>query len=192
MNAFVFAVTVTVGVLTFPVSVRAQSLEVLQYPSDNVTILKFDWYQNPPPSSWYCHSCFDNRSRYGGSGLSLRFDSNQPRCCRPEVNLTKDDASPEFVYRVRIRNHGLKMIRAIEWDYIFVDRVTQTEAARHHFQSEENIRPDKRKTLLEYSMAPPTKVISARVLLQAEANSFIEKVIIKRVTYEDGSIWIPH
>ena len=191
MKAFIFAITVTVGVLTLQVSARAQRLEVLQYPASSIAVLECDWYQNPPPPIWYCHSCFDDQSPCSRLGLFLRSDSNQPRSCHPRVNLTKEDASPEFVYRVRLRNEGQKTIRAVEWEYIFIDRATQREVARHHFQSEEKVRPGKRKTLVEYSTSPPTKIISVGMLSHPESDRFIEKVMIKGVRYEDGSVWEP-
>jgi hypothetical protein len=43
--------------------------------------------------------------------------------------------------------------------------------------------------LVEYSTSPPTKVISVKKLSQPEADRFIEKVTIRRVTYRDGSVW---
>ena len=191
MKTLIFAITVTVGVLTLQVSTRAQRLEALQYTTGGIAVLECDWYKNPPPPIWYCHSCFDDHSPCSESGLLLRFDSNQPRSCHPGANLTKEDASPDFVYRVRLRNAGQKTIRAIEWDYIFIDRATQAEVARNHFQSEQKVRPGKRKTLMEYSNSPPMKVISVRTLSQPESDRFIEEVMIKRVTYTDGSVWEP-
>jgi len=90
---------------------------------------------------------------------------------------------------MRFRNDGEKTIRSIEWDYIFIDRAKQTEVTRHHFQSEEKVRPGQRKTLVEYSTSPPTRVISVKAFSQPESDRFIEKIMIKRVTYKDGSVW---
>jgi hypothetical protein len=95
----------------------------------------------------------------------------------------------EFVYRVILRNDSENTIRTGEWDYIFIDQMTQAEVSRHHFYSEKKVRPHERKTVIEYSSSPPTRVISIKSLLQPESNRFIEDVVITRVTYHDGFIW---
>jgi hypothetical protein len=95
----------------------------------------------------------------------------------------------EFVYRVILRNDSENTIRTVEWDYIFIDPMTQAEVGRHHFYSEKKVRAHHLDTVVEYSSSPPTKVIGIKALLQPEKNIFIEEVVIRRVTYEDGSIW---
>jgi len=111
------------------------------------------------------------------------------RLCHSIVAPGADDSNPQFGYKLSLRNEGPKTVRAIDWEYIFIDRDSQKEVARHQFHSEEKICPGKRKTLIEYSKSPPTKVISVRTLLQPEAERFMEKVAITRVMFRDGSVW---
>src|SRR6185295_13628740 len=40
-----------------------------------------------------------------------------------------------FVYKTTIKNSGDKAIKSIDWDYIFIDRATQTETGRQQFKS---------------------------------------------------------
>jgi hypothetical protein len=119
--------------------------------------------------------------------LRLQVDTSEHRYRHPMVNPTIKDANPEFVYRVTVRNEGTKTIRSIEWDYIFVDRETREEVGRRKFHNEQRVRSHNSKTLTEYSTSPPTKVISVKALSRPESERFIEKLVLKRVVYEDGS-----
>ncbi len=148
MKGFVIAIAFAILLLTYRVPARAQKLEVLQYTAASIAVLEYDWYKDLPLPIWYCHSCFDDQSRYSQLGLFLRYDSNQPRPRHLGANSIKEEASPEFVYRVRLRNEGEKTIRAVDWAYIFMDRQTNAEVARHQFSSEEKVKPGKRTTLV--------------------------------------------
>ncbi len=107
MKAFVIAIAFAILLLTYRLPARAQKLEVLQYTAASIAVLEYDWYKDLPPPIWYCHSCFDDQSPCSQLGLFLRSDSNQPRSRHPGANSIKEEASPEFVYRVRVRNEGL-------------------------------------------------------------------------------------
>ena len=89
-----------------------------------------------------------------------------------------------------ITNEGAKVIRSVEWEYLFSDPETKAEVARHQFYSQQRLRPNESKTLIEYSTSPPTRVISVKALSLPEPERFIEKVILKRIVYEDGSVWV--
>ena len=97
--------------------------------------------------------------------------------------------APEFVYLVRIRNSGPKTIKAVLWDYVFVDPQTGLELARHTFFSESELSPGKIKTLTSTSTRPPSRVISVRMLIDNDSGTYGEQVAIKRIIYADGSVW---
>jgi len=115
-----------------------------------------------------------------------RFVAGELRLCHPISSPSADDSNPQFGYKLILRNEGQKTVRAVDWEYLFIDRDTLKEMARHQFHSEETICPGQRKTLVEYSTSPPTKVISVRALPQPEAEQVIERVAIKR----DVSGWV--
>jgi len=96
---------------------------------------------------------------------------------------------PEFVYMVRIRNSGPKIIKAILWDYVFVDPQTGIELARHTFFSESELSPGRIKTLVASSTRPPSRVISVRMLIDNDSGTYGEQVSIKHIIYADGSVW---
>jgi hypothetical protein len=98
------------------------------------------------------------------------------------------DESHDFVYRVRVRSCAAKVIKAVIWDYVFVDPETNAELARHNFYSEEKLSPGKTKLLVATSPRPPTRVISAKMLYRNASDPYIERVEIKAIIFVDGSL----
>jgi hypothetical protein len=180
------AITLAVVLATLQASARAQGVEVLQFAAESVAAGSCGRYKNPLPLCFQRY--YDNDSPSGEAGPLSRCGPNDPRCCHPVDQLNREGPSPEFVYKLTLSNEGRKTIRAVEWEYIFVERETQLEVARHQFLSEQIVRPGKRATLVEYSTLPPVTVISVRALSRPESDRFVAQVLIKRVIYEDGSM----
>ena len=93
------------------------------------------------------------------------------------------------MYKVSIKNTGLKTIKAIDWDYVFFDPNTQNEIGRHQFTSEEKISPGKSKELNALIPKPPTGTISVYELNSKERTTLNERVLLMRIQYSDGSVW---
>ncbi|MDQ3666364.1 MAG: hypothetical protein M3410_07165 [Acidobacteriota bacterium] len=139
--------------------------------------------------------CGNENPSYQGGNPCYAVDLPRPESIEPRYYTflfrpNTNSISRGFVYRMTLRNGGEKVVRAVEWDYIFIDGETQAEVARHHFYSETKVRPHQRKAVVEYSSSPPTRVITVRALSQPESNRFIEKVVIRRIAYGDGSVWV--
>lgn len=94
-----------------------------------------------------------------------------------------------YRYKVTLRNDGVKMIKSIDWDYLFFDPITQQELARHQFTSDETIKPGKSKEVSVLYLIPPVKTVSAGMLTKKEPMPFTEQVVIARIQYSDGSVW---
>jgi hypothetical protein len=94
-----------------------------------------------------------------------------------------------YRYKVTVRNGGQKAVKAIDWDYVFLDPGTQAVVERHQFTSEEKIGPGREKELSVFKLAPPTRTVSARASGRKEAPPFVERIILVRVEYSDGSAW---
>jgi hypothetical protein len=125
----------------------------------------------------------------GNQNLDSNSESESPREKPGEQEKESAPGAPEFVYMVRIRNSGPKIIKAILWDYVFVDSQTGIELARHTFFSETELSPGKVKTLVATSTRPPTRVISVRMLIDNDSGTYGEQIAIKRIIYADGSVW---
>jgi hypothetical protein len=94
-----------------------------------------------------------------------------------------------FVYRTTVKNLSDKQVKSVDWDYVFFDRATETEIGRRQFTSEEKIAPGKSKELTVTITKPPTQTISLTALNTSERNALIERVVVVRVNYTDGSSW---
>jgi hypothetical protein len=89
---------------------------------------------------------------------------------------------------VALRNDGVKTIKSIDWDYLFLDPLTQQELARHQFTSDGTIKPGKSKEISVLYLIPPVKLVSARTLNKKNL-PFIEQVVVAHILYSDGSSW---
>ncbi|MET0645015.1 MAG: hypothetical protein ABW208_00255 [Pyrinomonadaceae bacterium] len=94
-----------------------------------------------------------------------------------------------YRYKISIKNGGQKAIKLIDWDYVFLDPATQAEIERHQFTSEEKVGPGKERELSVFKLAPPARTVSAQAAGKKDAPHFVERIIIVRVEYADGTIW---
>lgn len=94
-----------------------------------------------------------------------------------------------FVYKTTLKNLSDKQIKSIDWDYVFLDRETETELGRREFTSEEKISPGKSKELTVTISKPPTQTISLTALNTGERATLVERVVIVRIDYADGTSW---
>ena len=95
----------------------------------------------------------------------------------------------QFLYSVQVRNNGAKMIKAIDWDYVFFNLADRSELGRRQFRTEEKIAPGKSKELKFFLGTPPTQTVSIHSLVKNERANLGEGVVIVRVEYLDGSVW---
>lgn len=94
-----------------------------------------------------------------------------------------------FVYKMTLKNLSDKPIKSIDWDYIFLDRATESEIGRREFTSEEKISPGKSKELVVTITRPPTQTVSVTSLNSKERDALLERVIVVRIDYADGTFW---
>ena len=94
-----------------------------------------------------------------------------------------------FTYKMTVRNLSNKTIKAVDWDYIFLDKSTNTELGPQQFTSEEKIGPGKSKELIVAIRKPPSHTISVTALNKGEADSLLGRILILGVQYSDGTAW---
>lgn len=90
--------------------------------------------------------------------------------------------STRYAYEIKVRNAGNTVIRAIRWDYVFVEPETRVELGRRRFYSPVSLRPKQEKKLEGITRYAPTPIVSAKGLQT-------ERVVIQCVILSDGSIW---
>ena len=93
-----------------------------------------------------------------------------------------------YRYKVALRNDGVKTIKSIDWDYLFLDPMTQQEVARHQFTSDETVKPGKSKEISVLYLIPPVKLVSAQMLNKKKL-PFTGRVVVAHIQYSDGSSW---
>ena len=122
----------------------------------------------------------------------------RPRSALEERNVSsareekqKPAPPPRYVfeYTLALHNTSSKAIKELDWDYVFIDSATGEILGRREFTSVEKIAADKRKDLKIMVSSPPTNRVSAQSLGKKEHEGIIEKILIIRVMYDDGSIW---
>jgi hypothetical protein len=94
-----------------------------------------------------------------------------------------------YLYKLTLRNDGVKTIKSIDWDYLFLDPITQQELARHQFTSDETIKPGKRKEVSVLYLIPPLRTIPVQTLNKKDRARISEQVVVMRIQYSDGSFW---
>lgn len=96
-----------------------------------------------------------------------------------------------YVYEVKVRNNGAKGIRKLTWDYVFFEQGTETELGRRRFISRVNLSAGGTTNVVVRAAAPPTRTVAAGSAGKKPRDQYAEKIIIQRVEYADGSVWLP-
>ncbi|MDX6611555.1 MAG: hypothetical protein QOD75_741 [Blastocatellia bacterium] len=94
-----------------------------------------------------------------------------------------------FAYRVKVQNAGSKTIEALFWEYEFIDEANPSAMARRQFLCGVNIKPGKEKEVQAFSVSGSSDVINVVTLARKSGNPFMEKAVINRIEYTDGTTW---
>lgn len=136
-----------------------------------------------------------NRRANGPAGVSdPNVDSMDGRRAAMEKSvqesrLPQPKAVDGFMYQVKVRNASKKVIEVMFWEYQFAESANPANVVRRQFLCGLNVKPDKEKELQVFSLLGPSDVISVASLGKQPGNLFVEKVVINRVEYSDGTIW---
>ena len=94
-----------------------------------------------------------------------------------------------YTYTARVRNDGGKKIRRVVWDYLVFDSVAEREVGRQRFTSKVGVPAGATKKLQGRSTSPPSDVINVSTGADGAPARYSERVVIRQVEYEDGSVW---
>jgi hypothetical protein len=95
-----------------------------------------------------------------------------------------------FIYEFTVKNTGSKIIRKLVWEHSFTDPTTQQVVRRREYKSSTKIRPGKTAKLVVHSNLGPIGTINANQAGQTSPDLSPEQMVIKRVEYTDGSVWV--
>ncbi len=130
-------------------------------------------------------------AKRGGNGAEI---SKAEKDARTDAALTaqihqEQTGSLPVLIQGRGEKQRRKIIKALDWDYVFFDINNQNETGRRRFRSEVKIEPGKSKELKFFLPTPPTQTVSIHSLVKNERASLGELVMVLRIEYEDGSVW---
>ena len=122
------------------------------------------------------------RVRGGENPLPL---PTRPRSTRG----TPPDPSVRYLYEAKIKNTGVKTIRAIVWEHSVLDLNNGVEVGHHRFISNIKVRPGKTVNLVGLSNTPGVSILDATESGKESSTRHAERVTINRIEYDDGSFW---
>ena len=93
------------------------------------------------------------------------------------------------MYKVTVKSTSSKTFKSIDWDYVFLDRATESEMGRREFTSDEEVSSGKSKELIVVLSKAPTQTVRLTSLNSNERAGMIERVSLVRVEYTDGTVW---
>lgn len=197
MNAQIVLVTACLWLTAFPFAIQEGSAPV--------TVLKMRWERErlTMPGSFATFASAEEltatarRERQlaaarnaGDRGATARLETESERHSAAVAKAQQVQPPRDgYRYRATLRNDSSKTIKTIDWDYLFIEPDTDHVVMRHQFASDEKIKPGKTKEVSVLYPNPPAKTISVRMLTGKDPLPFSEKVVIARVTYEDGTTW---
>jgi hypothetical protein len=100
----------------------------------------------------------------------------------------KDRDTPFFLYSVELRNDGSKAIKAVLWNYLVIDGMTNEELGRHEFVSFEKVGSNAGRALTVRSRLSPSRIVTVQGT-QPSTITVVERVILRCVVYDDGTLW---
>ncbi len=140
----------------------------------DVVVVESEWFVFDPPAplfgASYKFPCESEQMRE-------RYQTNRERCSEGNLEVSglsqfgvPRDEAKRFVYELRIRNVGNRVISAVRWEYDFVDPKTGKLVSRHSFSSKTALKPGRTTLLSERSLRPPTPVIDIAELGSDDEN----------------------
>jgi hypothetical protein len=174
----------------------------------NVEILKLRWEKqvrlprNFDPSIIPTNGSFvDPASR--SSGIPVTSGATDTARTANNVRTTSPNSPPPdvafpaspgrlpviYVYSMKIKNVGSKLIEGLAWDYLFIDPSNNAELGKHQFFSNAKVPTDKTATLRAQLRSPPTRVVRSSDSTKNANPKLIEKSVIQCVLYADDTVW---
>jgi hypothetical protein len=93
-----------------------------------------------------------------------------------------------YIYSMKVKNDGAKMIEGVAWDYVFTDKSSNREVGRHQFLSYERVATGKIVTFKSQLRSPPTRVVQVSNSREKH-RQLTERAVVQCVLYADDSSW---
>ena len=169
----------------------------------NIEILKLHWEKqvrlprNFDPSVISTGATFnDPAARTSAAAPTTALDATRAATSAQNAAAGSSTAFPAtpsrlpvvYVYSMKVKNDGAKMVEGVAWDYVFIDKSSNRELGRHQFLSYEKVATGKTVTFKSQLRSPPTRVIQASST-RAKHPQMAERAVVQCVLYADDSSW---
>ena len=94
-----------------------------------------------------------------------------------------------YVYSLKLKNNGPRVIAGVAWDYVFIDPNLNAEVGRHQFLSYAEIPANKTAVLHSDLRSPPIRSIAASAPGNTRHTGYTERAVVQCVLYQDESVW---
>ena len=195
--------------LLLPLAAAAQTPAPPADPAAPLPVLAFKWSKSArllpkgeptttgPAAALTAADRNYERGRRSNDPTGVRYptsDTIDNRSAAIEKNVQESRASSRgptqvYEYHAKVRNDFAKQAEIVFWEYQFAEPAKPENVTRRQFLCGVNIKPGKEKELLALSASPPSTVVSAGSLSQSAGETYIEKAVVNRVEYSDGTIW---
>jgi hypothetical protein len=186
-----------------PACAAAQEAPAAQAESHGVSVVKARWQKrvyNPaldedPMASAPDYRRLELERRETQRVNAARAARGQKALPTPMQNAESTASAPPnetttyYLYEAKVVNTGAKKIRSLLWEYVLFDHETEREVGRHLFESKVGIGAGKSAGLTAWSTQPPAAIVNASKSHKESHGQFTERVDIRRVEYEDGTVW---
>jgi hypothetical protein len=193
--------TLSMTLLLLTTSVAAQELSEFANPSD-LTVLEKSWRKeyvdsrprntNPlQPNEDHMRVTREQKEFIKARDNTLPNQSTEPSMPAPAIKPVSSEREmlTFYIYKIKVQNSGAKRIKNIDWEYQFLDPVTQDPLEQRKLTSRLNLLPGKTKVVEHRLTRKPTQVVRADQLDQKLRDQFTERVVINRIVYTDGTVW---
>jgi hypothetical protein len=167
----------------------------------DLIVLEKSWSRSPLPPSGHSNPLGPNealirQTRDEKAAIRERDYSlpNQPTEARMPVPAPRPippapSTVPAYVYKIKVKNTGAKIIKSVDWEYQFLDPQTQEVMGYRRIKSDAKLYPGKLKVLEKRFTRQPTMLVNVNRLAKKYQDQFTERLIIHRIQYSDGSVW---
>lgn len=167
-----------------------------------VTVVKKSWHVRAVDAAMYEDPLRPSGERIGQEAAQKQIEEDYRRTgVRPSPRPNQDiwrnplrtpTRAVQYVFEVEIKNTGTQRIRGVSWEYVFMDAAGKRELGYRPFDSKVSVGPGRSVKLV----GRVTKIVGdaaelkqAREAAERSRGKFPEHVGIRRIEYDDGSVW---
>ena len=197
LSLFLFAIMAAVGASA---QAPANSTPATTTPAPGLTVTDISWRKEAYVPALYDdpltrnqeHADLEREQRRTIRENVVRAQSGQlplPIPATPKKMTRSGLSTVYYRYDAKVKSTATKTIREIVWEYLLYEPETEVQIGRHQYSNKVNLRPGKNVTVTGLSDTPPNGVVSVEKSGQELRSKYLERVVIHRIEYDDGTFW---